>query len=270
MYNLAVDTNLICVLPTGAGKTRIAVELARTAILKFPDRHVIFLAPTIPLAQQQQNTLQDELRSVVCHGFYGGKRFTPPSTWQKASIIVATPQTLVNELERDGFEWHLCSLLILDECHHTDKRHPYHVIMSRYADTAGSAKPRVLGLTASPVCGIAFSDHLVVDLCKRMCCALSYVDPRTDAELDCQVPTPQLHAERPARNKRTEELACAIDDFFGECSRFLDVCCHHAATCSEMRKVLSRPVSSSEEGLIDASNALQSVDVLVRRLKSMH
>jgi ERCC4-related helicase len=49
------------------------------------------------------------------------------------------------------------SLLVIDECHHTDQEHLYNLIMRDFyyhnfnADDPNCKRPRVLGLTASPI-----------------------------------------------------------------------------------------------------------------------
>jgi endoribonuclease Dicer len=43
-------------------------------------------------------------------------------------------------------------LLILDECHHAVKKHPYSLVMSEfYHITSKESRPAVFGMTASPV-----------------------------------------------------------------------------------------------------------------------
>ena len=44
------------------------------------------------------------------------------------------------------------NLLILDECHHAVKKHPYSLVMSEFYHTTPKEKrPSVFGMTASPV-----------------------------------------------------------------------------------------------------------------------
>ena len=43
------------------------------------------------------------------------------------------------------------SLIIFDECHHVQKNDPYRQIMDEYRHCAPGLRPRVLGLTASPI-----------------------------------------------------------------------------------------------------------------------
>ncbi|MQM06687.1 hypothetical protein Taro_039516 [Colocasia esculenta] len=51
-------------------------------------------------------------------------------------------------------------LLILDECHHAVKKHPYSLVMSEfYHTTPKDRRPAVFGMTASPVCGLPSTVH---------------------------------------------------------------------------------------------------------------
>ena len=48
--------NHIIVLPTGTGKTRIVLELARLLLQNKPGSHTVILTQTVTLAQQQAGT----------------------------------------------------------------------------------------------------------------------------------------------------------------------------------------------------------------------
>lgn len=41
--------------------------------------------------------------------------------------------------------------MVFDECHHARKNHPYNSIMRVYASTKESNRPKVFGMTASPI-----------------------------------------------------------------------------------------------------------------------
>ena len=43
------------------------------------------------------------------------------------------------------------SLLIFDECHHARKNHPYNGILREYAQLPPSRRPKIFGMTASPI-----------------------------------------------------------------------------------------------------------------------
>lgn len=47
------NAHLIVVMPTGAGKTLIAIEHSAWVLKADPQQRVVFLAPTVALAQQQ-------------------------------------------------------------------------------------------------------------------------------------------------------------------------------------------------------------------------
>jgi endoribonuclease Dicer len=41
--------------------------------------------------------------------------------------------------------------MIFDECHHTRKRHPFNSIMHEYFQTPHDQRPKIFGMTASPI-----------------------------------------------------------------------------------------------------------------------
>lgn len=41
--------------------------------------------------------------------------------------------------------------MVFDECHHARKNHPYNGIMREYMQTPSSKRPKVFGMTASPI-----------------------------------------------------------------------------------------------------------------------
>src|SRR3989304_1577344 len=52
IFESCTKKNCLVVLPTGLGKTLIALMLAIERMKKFPGEKVVFLAPTRPLAEQ--------------------------------------------------------------------------------------------------------------------------------------------------------------------------------------------------------------------------
>lgn len=76
-----------------------------------------------------------------------------------------TAQILLNILRHSIIKMEAINLLILDECHHAVKKHPYSLVMSEFYHTTPKEKrPSVFGMTASPVNlkGIALCDTLVL------------------------------------------------------------------------------------------------------------
>ena len=72
-------------------------------------------------------------------------------TWRdefnKHEVLVMTHQILLNNILHGYIRPSNINLLILDECHHTGKNHPYKRIMSKLEESVN--RPRVMGLTAS-------------------------------------------------------------------------------------------------------------------------
>ena len=67
-------------------------------------------------------------------------------------VLVMTAQILLNILRHSIIKMEAINLLILDECHHAVKKHPYSLVMSEFYHTTPKEKrPCVFGMTASPV-----------------------------------------------------------------------------------------------------------------------
>ncbi|CAK5264309.1 unnamed protein product, partial [Mycena citricolor] len=56
------------------------------------------------------------------------------------------------------------SLLIFDECHHARKNHPYSQIMREYIETRVDLRPKIFGMTASPVWDVKNVQKSLADL----------------------------------------------------------------------------------------------------------
>lgn len=144
----AVDGNTLVVLPTGLGKTLIAVMVAAHRLLKHPGSKVLLLAPTRPLVVQHKKTFEKIMvpqKTAVLTGMEAvSKR---GGVFEENSIIFATPQTIENDLMR-GLKLTDVSLVIFDEAHRAVGDYAYAYIAKKYVEQAKN--PLILGLTASP------------------------------------------------------------------------------------------------------------------------
>ena len=61
IFETAKTSNTLVVLPTGLGKTLIALLLAIDRLKSFPFKKILFLAPTKPLVEQHFNYFQKNL-----------------------------------------------------------------------------------------------------------------------------------------------------------------------------------------------------------------
>ncbi|MFH1849341.1 MAG: DEAD/DEAH box helicase [archaeon] len=145
------EKNTLVVIPTGMGKTPIALMLAVQRLNNFPQSKVVFLAPTRPLVEQHLNYFKrhlkaDESEFVMFTGLV--KPETRASEWKKARFIFSTPQGLENDVISGRIPMEDASLLVFDESHRAVGDYAYVFLAKQYQKTA--KYPRILALTASP------------------------------------------------------------------------------------------------------------------------
>lgn len=151
VYETCKEKNCLVVLPTGMGKTLIALMLSISRLKQFPESRILFLAPTRPLAEQHHTYFKKHLPELFATlELFTGKINAEKrkKLWQNAEIIFSTPQCVANDLKNNLYNLEEVSLLIEDECHRCLKNYDYTDIAEKYKQQA--KKPRVLGLTASP------------------------------------------------------------------------------------------------------------------------
>jgi Fanconi anemia group M protein len=139
------------VLPTGLGKTLIAILVASELLRKYPESKVMVLAPTRPLVIQHYKAFKEAIdlpdgSLVVLTGTVDpGEREV---LWLKARAIFATPQTVYNDVRHGRVSLRDVVLAVFDEAHRSVKDYTYTRLAEAYRGSA--AHPLILGLTASP------------------------------------------------------------------------------------------------------------------------
>jgi Fanconi anemia group M protein len=151
IFETARKKNTLVVLPTGMGKTLIALMLTIDRLSKFPNEKILFLAPTRPLAEQHLIYFKKHLSELFATlELFVGK--TPAckreKLWQSAEIIFSTPQCIRNDIKNNLYNLKDTSLLIIDESHRCLKNYAYTYVAKKYREQA--QHPLILGLTASP------------------------------------------------------------------------------------------------------------------------
>lgn len=144
IFESVKDVNSLVVLPTGLGKTVIAIMVIAYKLKK---GNVLFLAPTKPLCEQHADSIK-KLTTIENVVVVTGELFSPEKRkeiYRNARVIVATPQTIENDLDR-GINIGDFSLLIFDEAHRAVGNYAYVGVARRYL-RRGS---QILGMTASP------------------------------------------------------------------------------------------------------------------------
>ncbi len=147
----AKEKNTLVVLPTGLGKTKCAIALAVERLNQYPDSKIILCSPTKPLSNQIKNEFQestdlDPSKIVLVTGLIKPEKRT--EVYEKAQIMIATPQTIEKDLEKNRINFEKISLLVIDECHRSRQKFANTIIAKKYIEQ--SRAPRILALTASP------------------------------------------------------------------------------------------------------------------------
>ncbi|UNI16858.1 Dicer-like protein 1 [Purpureocillium takamizusanense] len=164
LFERAKDKNLIIVLDTGSGKTLIAALLLRHTLDQElerrargePNKIAFFLVEKVALCFQQYSVLKANLEHPIdkFHGEIAGIMRTK-AFWDKrfseSMVIVCTAQILLDCLNSGFIQMQQINLLIFDEAHHTKKNHPYARIIKDHYLREQAERPRILGMTASPV-----------------------------------------------------------------------------------------------------------------------
>ncbi len=206
--------SLMVVLPTGLGKTTIALFVLINRLAK---GKVLFLAPTRPLVEQHSAFLKEVLNidpsviQTLTGNVLADKR---AKLWDDAKVVVSTPQIIENDLLSNRINLSVVSLIIFDECHRAAGNYSYVYIAEKYAEQA--TEPLVLGMTASP----GSEEEKIKEICISL--GVKKVESRTEYDSDV---APYIHKKEiewrtldvpVAIKKQKRLLDTVLDDRIGE------------------------------------------------------
>ncbi|MFQ5871908.1 MAG: ERCC4 domain-containing protein [Candidatus Geothermarchaeales archaeon] len=147
----ALRENLLVVLPTGAGKTVIALRVIAEILERNPDGRALVMAPTRPLVKQHMDYMKRSL-TVPKQTFVWLTGEVPPperaSLWREKQIFFATPQVVLNDLLSGRLSLEDLDVVVFDEAHRGVRDHAY----AKVCSVSQPTQKRIirLGLTASP------------------------------------------------------------------------------------------------------------------------
>ena len=144
LANQAKQENCLVVLPTGLGKTTVALQVIAEYLSKGTGG-VLFLAPTRVLANQHYEFLKNNLTIDDIALVTGEDLVTKRKKLWINSVICATPEITKNDLDRQIVSQEQFNLVIIDEAHRTIGDYAYSGIAERFA----SSNVRILGMTAT-------------------------------------------------------------------------------------------------------------------------
>lgn len=171
MVESCLRANTLLILPTGLGKTIIAVRVAAEYL---GTGKVLLLAPTKPLVEQHADAFSSLLREAevgVLNGGVKGERRA--SMIESSDLVISTPQTINNDLDAGRYDLSAFSLVIYDEAHHGRGQYAYSKIAGHVPRST-----RSIGMTASP------GDR--IDSIEELCISLNFkrIDMRTENDPD--------------------------------------------------------------------------------------
>lgn len=158
MFEICCQKNSILYLPTGSGKTLIALKVINhyRQILKTPlnegGKRSVFLVNTVCLANQQAQTIEDILEvNVACWTSESKKKSWKREKFreefEKSEVIVATSQLFLDAVKHSFISLAELNILVIDECHHARADHPTHEIMKQFQYIDAEKHPRIIGLS---------------------------------------------------------------------------------------------------------------------------
>ncbi|MFW9989126.1 MAG: DEAD/DEAH box helicase, partial [Candidatus Odinarchaeota archaeon] len=176
------DRNSLVVLPTGLGKTIIAVLVTSKILKSVPlNSKIIILAPTRPLINQHYETfvnfltIPEDQFTILNGKILPEKRI---ALFREHQILFYTPQTLRNDLVNRKYNLKNVALIIFDEAHHSSGDYPYTMIADEFVLT--NPDGIILGLTASP----GASKNKITTLCKSLHIPITNIHIRTRKDED--------------------------------------------------------------------------------------
>jgi len=165
IFESCISKNCLVILPTGLGKTLIALMLTIERMKTFPGEKVVFLAPTKPLVEQHLNYFKKHLPELFAEmTLFTGEINAEQrkKLWQNSDIIFSTPQCIANDLKNKLYDLRNVCLLIEDEAHRCIKNYDYNYVAHEYIEQSPHA--RVIGLTASP----GSDSNRIKEICKNL------------------------------------------------------------------------------------------------------
>jgi len=119
----------VVVMPTGSGKTLIAILWAKKLMETGEARRIIFLEPSRILVEQVASYINKVLgvKALPIHGKYPKNK--RKSLWMRAKIAVTTPETALSDHEIIASLGY--NVVVVDECHHTTGKDAYAEFMKK-------------------------------------------------------------------------------------------------------------------------------------------
>ena len=184
LANQAIEENCIVVLPTGLGKTAVALHVISEYLSKGTGG-ILFLAPTRVLVHQHYDFLKNNL-TLDDISLVTGEDPIPKRTklWSN-SVVCATPEIARNDLIRGIVTPEQFDLVVFDEVHRTTGDYAYSGIAERFENSSA----RIVGMTAT----LPSEKDKATEILTKL--RISSVAERTEDSPDVKPYTQETHTE---------------------------------------------------------------------------
>ncbi|TFH01071.1 MAG: DEAD/DEAH box helicase, partial [Nitrosopumilus sp.] len=207
LANQAIAENCIVVLPTGLGKTAVALHVIAEYLSKGTGG-ILFLAPTRVLVNQHYDFLKNNL-TLDDISLITGEDAIPKRTklWNN-SIVCATPEITRNDLIRGIITPEQFTLVVFDEVHRTAGDYAYSGIAKRFENSSA----RLVGMTATLPSEKEKATEILTKL--RISCVAERTEDSPDVKpYTHETNTEWIHVELPAELKSIQRLLkLALDE----------------------------------------------------------
>jgi Fanconi anemia group M protein len=174
----AAEAHTLVCLPTGLGKTAVSLLVTAERLHELGGK-ALLLAPTKPLVAQHADdyrawlTVPDDEVVVFTGEVSPDDR---AALWEDATVVIATPQVVENDLIGDRLSLADVVHLTFDECHRATGAYAYTYIAERYH--ADAEHPLVTGLSASP----GGDAEAILEVCENL--GIAEVEVMTEEDAD--------------------------------------------------------------------------------------
>ncbi len=207
----AISENSIVVLPTGLGKTAIALQVI-AEYLRIGTGGILFLAPTRVLVNQHYEFLKSSLTIEDIALITGEDQVTKRQKQWQNSVICATPEIAKNDFDRQIVSPSQFSLVIFDEAHRTVGDYAYAGIAERIA----VQNVRIMGMTAT-LPSEKDKANEILRVLKTTCVAQRTEDSPDVKPYIQQTSTQWINVELPPEMKSVQTLLkLALDQRYSE------------------------------------------------------
>ncbi len=145
-----IRCSTLLVMPTGFGKTAVQWNCIADALDSGIEK-IVITAPTVGLVEQQRRMILERIKieADLVRTYTGSDRPAKRGDiWQEATIIIATPQVIRNDVDSGLIHLRDVGLLIIDEAHHAKGNHATAQVADRYQSQV--TEPWLVAATASP------------------------------------------------------------------------------------------------------------------------